>query len=182
MFSFGMSRALRANAPLCLLAEIDHPDGMFRCWTGIGELDYAGVKWTGIGNLGRVGPARQTVELQIQDVNFVLSGCDPETVALLSNSVRNRPAKLWLACLDEKERIVPDPYEMIDALMDYQTFTATEEGECLVTIMARSGFYTLERAINDCWTDEDQKKRFPDDTGLAYIGELQNQEVKWTPN
>lgn len=183
IFSYRMTQAIRSGAPLCLLAEVDHPDGMFRCWTGVGELEYGGYTWTGIGNLGRVGPARYSVELSIQDVSLVLSGVDEATLALLSGLVRNRPAFVWIAALDDRTKII-ERHELLDLQLDYQSFQAAADGECSVVLTARSGFYTLERAINDCWTDEDQKVRFPvsddgGDTGCALIGALQNKETIW---
>lgn len=187
IFTLRMARAIRAGAPLCLLASIDHPDGTFRCWSGIGELEYNGYTWTGIGNLGRVGPVKKTAELGIQEVTFALSGVDQQTVALLSDVVRNRSGMVWLAALDERGRIIADPYELLDTQLDYQSFQASADGTATVIITARSGFYTLERAVDDCWTDEDQKKRFPEsddggDTGCALIASLQNQEITgWLP-
>jgi hypothetical protein len=50
-----------------------------------------------------------------------------------------------------------------------------------VSIIGRSGFYTLERNIDEAWTSEDQKTLYPNDTGLDMIPGLQNQDVIWSP-
>lgn len=176
-----MAAAITEGRPLCLLAEIDHPSGVFRCWSGIGDLTYNDLTWKGIGNLGQVEPVRQSVELNIQEVQLTLSGADPEAVALLDGTVRNRFASVWLACLDTQGKIVRDPYQLLDLQLDYQRFIAQDDGTVHIIIVARSGFYTLERAVNEVWSDENQKKRFSGDTGLGLLTTLQNQEVIWTP-
>lgn len=179
MMTWRMAEALRDGQPLCLLAEIDHPGGMFRCWTGIGTLSYNGHDWTGAGLLGQIAPVRAVTDLAIQEVRFTMSGVDPDMIQRLETSVRNRTARAWLAALDDEERIVADPYEILDCEMDTQEFRAEENGTVTITIIARSGFYSLERAVDEVWSDQDQQRRFTGDTGLGDLASLQNQDVIW---
>jgi hypothetical protein len=175
-----MAEALKSGAPRIVLVEIDHPAGVFRCWTGIGQLSWNGQVWTGIGILGQIAPVRSTNELAIQEIVFSLSGVEPESLALLEGSVRNRTGVVWLACLDEQGLVVADPLELLTALLDYQSFSAQEDGTATVSIVARSGFYTLERALDEAWTPENQYLTYPLDTGLDMQPSLQNQQVNWT--
>lgn len=175
-----MAQALKAGAPRVILAELDHPDGTFRCWTGIGQLRWNEQNWTGIGILGQINPVKASSELAIQEVVFSLSGVEPESLALLGGAVRNREGIVYLACLDERGAVIPDPWQIMAALLDYQTFSSQEDGTCVISIVARSGFYTLERAIDEAWTPENQYLTYPDDTGLDQQPLLQNQQVNWT--
>ncbi len=174
-----MAEALSRRAPIALLAEIDHPDGTARFWTGLGPLAWDGKTFTGAGTLGAVSPIRYQSDIAIQEVTFSLSGVAPSVAAMLSGEVRNRAASVWLACLDERGQVVRDPIKLMDALLDYQNLKAADDGSVTIEIVARSGFYTLERALNEVWSPEDQKRNYPDDVGLDMISALQNQDVLW---
>ena len=174
-----MAEALVKNYQRIILCEIDHPDGMFRAWSGIGTLDYDGEDWIGLGVLGTIAPVKATTALMIQEVVFSLSGIDAQTLALLDGHVRNREATVWLACMDERGLVVADPWQLLVAQMDYQQFEASEDGTSRVSIIARSGFYTMERALNEVWSPENQKLTYPDDTGFDKLPTLQNKELVW---
>lgn len=177
-----MAAALRARQPLFLLAEIEHPDGTARFWSGIGRLQWNGYSWTGAGTLGSITPIRRTSELTIQELTFALAATDPAVVATLSDDVRNRAGRAWLACLAGDGSVVPDPMLIVDAELDFQSFSASEDGAVALSITARTGFYTLERALDDAWTSEEQRLLYPGDSGLDMISGLQNQSLQWTPS
>lgn len=178
--TFAMAEALRARRPLALLAEIEHPDATVRFWTGIGKLVWNNLVWTGSGTLGTVAPIKHTTDLAIQEISFTLAGVDPAMAGQVNDDVRNRRGRVWLACMAKGNAVVPEPFQIVDALLDYQTLSATEEGTT-ISIVARTGFYTLERALNETWTTEEQRLLYPDDSGLDLISELQNQAIQWTP-
>lgn len=177
-----MADALRQRLPLALLAEINHPSGPARLWTGIGTLSWNGFTWTGAGTLGSVAPISNTTDLTIQEINFGLAGVDPAIVATLGDNVRNLAGKVWLACLGPGNSVILDPYQIVDAQLDYQSFSAAEDGTVAISITARTGFYTLDRALDVAWTSEEQKILFPTDSGLDLISALQNQTLQWTPS
>ena len=116
-------------------------------------------------------------------MTFDLSGVEPveENLQFLNANVRNREARVWLAALNEAGQIIREPFDLMQAQLDYQTQEADDEsGEVTISIVARSGFYTLERALDEAWTSESQKRLYPDDTGLDLITGLQNKEILWT--
>jgi hypothetical protein len=179
--SYAMAAALKARAPLALFAEIEHPDGTARLWSGIGTISYNGYDWIGSGKLGSVTPIKQSTDIAIQEIEFRLAGADPEIVAQLSDDVRNRAGRLFLAALDDNMNVIADPMQIVDSQLDFQSQRIDDGGTAIVSITARSGFYTLERALDDVWSSEDQKSRFPDDSGLDLISKLQNQDIIWGP-
>lgn len=179
--TYRMAQALRARRPLALLAAIGHPAGTARFWTGIGPLQWGGYSWTGSGALGSIAPIKHTSAIAIQEINFAMSGVDPQVVAGLSDSVRNLGGQVWLACMGSNHAVVPDPYQIVDAVLDYQSLSAAADGTVSISITARTGFYTLERAIDEAWTTEEQKLTYPTDSGFDLIPSLQNQDIQWTP-
>lgn len=176
-----MAQALKRRRPIALLSEIEHPDGTGRFWTGVGKLRWKGNSWTGSGVLGTITPIKQTTDITIQDITFTMSGVDPQIAAGLSSNVRNRAGNVWLACL-EGGAVVPDPYPILESQLDYQSFAADEDGSVSISITARSGFYSLTRAIDDAWSPEQQHLLYPDDTGFDMIAGLTNQSLNWTPS
>jgi len=178
--TFRMARHLSLRRPIAILADIEHPDGNGRFWSGIGSLQWQGNTFTGSGGLGTVTPIKHTSVLAVQEIQFQMSGVDPEIAARLNDNVRNKSGKVWLAGIWRRS-LVPNPYELLDAELDYQNYDVDESGVAAVSIIGRSGFYTLERNIDEAWTSENQKTLYPDDTGLDMIPGLQNQDVIWSP-
>lgn len=179
--SYRMALAIKSRAALFLMAEIEHPDGTARLWSGVGTLEWDGYEWTGSGVLGSISPIKHTSEIAIQEIRFTLTGADPDIVAQLSDDVRNRAGRAWLACLDDRGQVVPDPMQIVDAQLDFQSQQIGDDGMTTISITARTGFYTLERALDDAWTSEDQRSKYPADSGLDMISSLQNQELQWGP-
>lgn len=173
--------AIKAGVPLALLAEIDHPDGLVHYWTGLGTLEYNGDSFTGIGKLGGVTPVNYSSDVSIQELSFILTGVPPDVATWISAEIRNRSALVWLATLDTSGRVIADPLQIVDAILDYQTLQVDENGSGTLTLKARSGFYTLERAIDEVYSSEDQRRRYPNDSGCDMISDLQQQDVIWTP-
>ena len=179
--TFRMAEHLRKRRPIALMAEIEHPDGTARFWSGVGKLTWGGFTWTGSGKLGSVTPIKQTSDLSIQEIQFKMSGVDPDIAAALNDDVRNRSGKVWLAGIWRRS-VVADPFSLLDSELDYQQLDADDQGNVTVTITGRSGFYALDRNIDEAWTSEEQKSLYPDDTGFDLIPGLQNQDVIWSPN
>lgn len=173
--------AIKAGSPLALLAEIDHPDGLVRYWTGLGILEYNGDEFTGIGKLGNITPVNYSSDISIQELSFIVTGVPPDVGTWISAEIRNRSALAWLAALDGSGRVIADPLRIVDAVLDYQTLQVDDNGTGTLTLKGRSGFYTLERALDEVYSSEDQRRRYPNDSGCDMISDLQQQDVIWTP-
>jgi hypothetical protein len=177
--SYAMAQAMKAGAPLILLAAIEHPNNTGYFWSGIGSLQWNGQTWAGAGKLGSIAPIEHTTNLSIQEILFTLVGADPEIVATLSDDVRNKSGQVWLACLDEMGGVVTDPIQIVDSQLDYQSFKIDDDGTSTLQITARTGFFILETPLHDVWSDEDQRAKYPTDSGLSLISGLQNQDLVW---
>ncbi len=177
-----MAQALRDGKPRGLFIAIEHPDGTGYFWTGVGSREWDGHTWNGAGTLGSITPIKHSSEIAIQEIEFKVSGIDATLVSQLNDEVRNLNGSVWLACFGEDDSIIDDPYQLIDSELDYQVFDITPDGIATITIIARSGFYTLDRGVEEAWTPENQELSFPTDTGLDMIPSLQNQDLQWTPS
>jgi hypothetical protein len=181
-FTARMADAIVAGAPRGLFAAIEHPNGTAYFCTGVGSRVWNGQTWQGVGNLASVTPVKRTSEISIQDITFRLSGVDPEIVARLDDDVRNLNGSVWLACFDENDNVIPDPYRLVDSELDFQIYTVDADGTASIEIVAHSGFYTLDRGVDEAFTPENQKLTYPTDTGLDLIPGLQKKDLQWTPS
>lgn len=179
-FTSEMAEAIRSGRPRVPLIQVDHPNGMFRAWAGVGTLEYNGYEWTGAGSLISVAPVKATTDLQIQELKFTLSGVSTEMLALLDENVRNRIGTASLACLDERGQIIRDPWDMLECELDYQEFDADDDGTCKVSVIGRAGLYTLDRPLDEVMSPENHKLTYPDDTGFDLLPTLQNKKTSWT--
>lgn len=176
-----MATALQEGAPRGLFVAIEHPAGTGYFTTGVGSRTWNGQTWAGTGKFGSISPVKHTSDVAIQDIVFSLSGIATDIVNGLNDDVRNLNGSVWLYCLASDNTVVPDPYRLIDSILDYQTFVIDANGTCTIQITAHSGFYTLSRAIEEAWTPENQKALFPTDSGMDMIPSLQNHNLQWTP-
>ena len=177
-----MAQALSEGWPRIVFAAIEHPDGTGYFHNGIGTRTWNGHTWTGTGTLGTISPVKHSSEIAIQDITFSLSGLDTTVVSQLNDDVRNLNGSVWLGCLNPvDDSVVADPYLIVDSELDYQVLDAQDNGTTTIQIVAHSGFYTLDRGVEEAWTPENQKLAYPTDTGMDMIPGLQKQDLQWTP-
>jgi len=178
-----MAQALLNGSPRGLFVEIEHPDGTAYLCTGVGTRQWNGQTWQGAGKFGTVTPIKHNSDIAVQDITFALSGIDPTILSQLDDNVRNLTGKAWLACFDEADNVIADPYQIVDSQLDYQTLDISDEdGTATVSIIAHSGFYTLDRGVDEAWTPENQKLTYPTDVGMDQIPGLQKQDIQWKPS
>lgn len=175
-----MARALKKGAPIALLVFVDHPSGAFFAWTGIGQLLYQNALYVGVGKLGSITPIKHTTDLTIQTLVMQISGLPPDTVTWLESSIQGRSATIDLAAFDERGNVIPTPYRLNEPLLDFQSLQIGKDGSAVISISCQSGFYTLERAVSEAWTSQDQKRLFPNDVGLDLISTLIMKDITWT--
>lgn len=166
---------------IALLAEIDHPEEVLRYWTGVGTLEYGGDLYTGTSVLGKINPVSYSSNLVIQEITFDLSGIPPQDSKWLREDIRNHEAFVWLACINKSGRVVRDPKRIVKAVIDYPKYSPSEEGTVTIQLVGRSGFYTLERSLDEVHSSEDQRRLYPGDSGCDMISSLQQKNIIWKP-
>lgn len=176
-----LASALSKGWAQFLLFYCDHPSGAVRYWSRTGNLSYGGQTWTGVGILGRISGAVRSSDLSINEVTFELRGVPPTATQMLSGMVRNRSAKVWRGAIAPRgtQKIVDDA-PVIDALLDYQTLSVDPKaGTATIRLVGQQGFYTLDRAQDLAWSDQQQVSEFEGDTGLSLLHTLVNRESNW---
>lgn len=186
-----------------LFAEMFFDSGTLRLWTGYGTIEFDGDTYTGGGNLIGISPIDETQELQAKGIVCTLTGMPTSLIALaLTNKTRGRRFNLYLgyaastyrigledesgAILLEDEsgyvvtesEILETPYRIFSGLMD--TIEITDNGETAdMRLSVENILIVGQRQKVARYTDEDQRKRFPNDKGLSLINQLQDKELVW---
>jgi hypothetical protein len=85
---------------------------------------------------------------------------------------------LSLALIDDDGVVVPDPWPLFRGLMNSCTI---EDGAdtAAVTVGYEHELIDLERPVNTRYTDAEQQRLFPGDTGMRYLIRLQNKILRW---
>ena len=182
MITARMRAALEAGRPLALIAEIDHPDGVVRVWSRTGTLTWGGHEWAGLGILGRIAPIGTSKALAINEVSFQLAGVPQKALEFLGANIRNRIATVWLAAIGPRRKVVPEPFQVMEARLDYQTYAVDDNGLASIALNGQVGLWTLERALDLVWSREEIIKTYPDESGLDLIPALAQKDIIWKPS
>lgn len=173
------AKALRDGCAPVVLVHVEHPDGDGYFWEGVRDLEYDGKTWKGAGLVGNISATRKSADLRIDEVRFTLAALNPEEVSKLSDDIRNRVATIYLAAMNEAQRVVAI-YQMDEVRLDYQIDKFAADRSATIEVVGESGFWTLERSTDAAYSQEEQALLFPDDTGLSLIPALRNKDIAWT--
>ena len=102
-----------------LLVELDFASGTVYAHSGAGNFVWNGNTYLGIGRLGKVSEIEETEALQANAIKLELSGVDPADVSIsLNEEYQGRPARLYIAYLDENYALTGAPVEPFSGQMD----------------------------------------------------------------
>lgn len=190
-----------ANVRPAILAELYFDSGTIRLWSGFGTLTWNNNQYIGGGNLVAISEIEENQGLEATGLVATLSGVPSNLVAttLLENQ-RGRPFRLYLAALAESFSLllegsdfiltedgseillesvfVDEPYRIFNGLMDTMEIVDTGETST-ISVNVESIMITGQRSKIRRYTPEDQKKLFPNDSGLDFIPNLQDKEIVW---
>lgn len=180
--SADMRAALKsADRRLTVLAEVGWTDGTKYLWAGVGDLSWAGATWRGVGSLASISGLQLTGAVGIQTVELKLSGVPSEEVIDLPlTGVRGRRIRLWLAALTLLETVIPDPYLLASLHVSHASWKFAEDGAVSLVVTTTAGIWQHEQASNRVWSDEEQRRVWPDDSGFSTMTSVAGQTLKWS--
>lgn len=199
----------RTNA-VFLLADFAFDSGEVNFWTGIGSLTYNGKTYVGTGNMGAVSEVTETQNAQAYGIVFQLSGINSSLISLAVNETyQGRRCALYLAFLSIDAsylelagggtltlagggtlelagagtigELLADPVPLFKGYMDVMEVEDNGATSTL-KLSAESVLAKLKRTKEGRYTDENQKAKYPGDTGLSRINQLQDKRVTWGRN
>ena len=192
-----------ANVQPILMAEMLFDSGTLGVWTGYGTLVWGDKTFVGGGTLIGLSPIQETQDTQAKGLVCSLNGIPASLIALaLLEKTRGRPFKLYLGAVsttqyvateDEpgallledgsgyvllESNLVETPYRLFSGLMDI--FEFQDDGQTANLRLSVENILIIgQRNKVRRYTNEDQRKSYPNDRGLEYMNSLQDKEVVW---
>lgn len=168
-------------------------------WTGIGDINIAGLNYTGAGSLLEFGEIQETSTISATGITIALSGVPSELLSLaLQEKYQGRELTLFFGITDQNrsfillengsfvllqdgERILQqagDPAIVFKGYIDQMTIDENPKAS-KISLSVESRLIDLERSRVRRYTNQDQKTRFPNDRGLEFLEDLQDKQFKW---
>lgn len=168
------------NVALIVMVSIKFASTTEYVWSGIGTFSYGGHQWKGLGDLGKISNISESVELQAEGTSLELSGIANNILADSLTEIRvGRPVNVYLGFLNTSTGVlIPDPILVCRGCVDQpQTTVGGETSTVNIALENKLNDMQRGRTIRLC--SEDQKRKYPNDTGLDFVPQLVNSVWAW---
>jgi hypothetical protein len=170
----------QASVGLVVFVEMLFDSGALRVNSAGYDISWNGYTWLGIGQLGTVEEVRETESGEVTGLAFVLSGVPSAHIAIaLAENYQRRVVNLYVGFLAlPAHGVIADPVLEWSGLID-QMAVADDNGTATIRVTAENELYDFDRPAPIYWTDEDQQKLVPGDTGLRFMKQLNDRQIVW---
>lgn len=169
---------------VALLAEMHFTTGTKRYSTWGGGLHALGNDWEYLPGVVGIGTVQEAEHIEYPALDLTLAIPDPAILALAVGSektYRGRLIRLYMAIMDDTFRLVDDPQLIYVGVMD-QVQMATGDGggdQGAITLRCEQPGKDSRNAMSQRLTDQQQRKKYPGDTGLSRMAELAGGPQTW---
>lgn len=155
--------------------DLDFDSGPLYIWTGYGDLTIGSKTYIGAGQLINISSVEETTEMEAKGATLTMSGIPSSFLSLaLQEPYQGRECRIYFGMTDNPS----DYIEIFSGELD-QMNISEEASTATIAVTVENALIRLERPIVRRFTNEDQKSRFPTDTGLRFIAGLQDKEIFW---
>lgn len=170
--------AEESNVRPYLLVNLDYESGAVRLASTPFDVTFAGASYLGVGRLGSISAIQEGPEMKSYGISMQLSGIPLSYMQeMRAERFQDRACRIWLGFLDSGHRPIGMPVQMFGGRMDVVTF---EIGETITaTLTAESRLVDWERPRVRRYTDQDQKRAYPEDKGLEFVQATTEMELVW---
>lgn len=157
------------------------PAAPVRVWTGLGTFVWDAKSWLGVGDLGKISDIPDSTEVAAQGITLSLTGIPVAEVSLAFDELTQGLAvTLWMGLMSADTTVIADPAESFSGRTD--EVTLEESGQtATLSIKVENELIDLQRPRESRYTDEDQKSRYPSDTGFRFVPGLQELNLSAIP-
>jgi len=128
--------------------------------------------------LGKVSGVEEGTDLQSYGITCSLSGIPPEAVSLaLAEEPQGRPAYIYLALLDEGNRIIDSPLCIFAGRMDVMPIKYGATAEINLAVSSRLADW--DRIRGGRYTDAEQQSRCPGDRIFQFSAQACDTDLTW---
>lgn len=164
-----------------MFAKMEFPGGTVLLCSHIASLTFASETYTGLGTLGVVSDIEETVDESSNNVTLTLSAASSVVALALTEPVRGARVRLWRGLLNSGGTLIADPALEFSGFASHMSHSDDgTNGSVTLHIVDETG--DQERPLDLRYTDAEQQRMYPGDTGLRYVTTLPNQEFTWGNN
>lgn len=177
----GVAAALpQPNVGVVLFVEMLFDSGAVRVCSAGYNFPWNTFTWLGVGQLGVVEEVVESEGGEVTGLAFALSGVPSAHLALaLGENYQRRVVNVYVGFLNLPEHsLIIDPVLEWSGLLD-QMVVQDEGQAATIRVTAESELYDFARPSPLYWTDEDQRRLFPADTGLRFAKQLNDRVLIW---
>lgn len=179
-----VDKLARPHVARAWFGDFDFPDGVLYLHSGEGRLqinrdgkdiEYRGVSDPLSGRLVNISQVEEPRFGAATAVNITLTGVSRDFIAEVFNNggkIEGRPATLYWAAFDgETQEIITSLVPLFPrGRMSAPSITWQGLGVRYVSLTIENIWASQNFAPNGRWNDADQRRRFPGDRGLQYVG------------
>ena len=169
-----------ANVAIVIFVEMLFDSAPLRVCSAGYNVDWNGSTWLGIGQLGAIEEVKEGEGGEVSGLAFVLSGVPSANIALaLGENYQRRVCNVYAGFLDlPTHAVLADPVLEWSGLLDLMS--VSDDGNTgTIRVTAENELYDFARPSPLLWTDEDQRKLYPSDTGLRFAKQLNDRPIIW---
>lgn len=147
--------------------------------SGHGDIIFNGDTYTGAGAIGAISGIEETVELGRSPVTLTMGGLPTTLIAaLLNEQSQGRKATIYLGYMNMTTyKLVENPVIIHRGLMDTPDFN--QDKELSISLKVESRFAQWDNPKVRRFTNEDQKSRYPTDTGFQFVETSVEKAIYW---
>lgn len=176
----GVAAAVAAERVARTMAvDLDFPSGTARFALGTSDLVLNGATYLAVGMLAAVGTSEESTEIKATGLTIQLSGIPRDAIILtLLQGYQGRRGTVWeVVCNPDTFAVIGQPICVFRGRMDAMNVELGETATVSVTLESRLADWSRARIRR--YTDEDQQKQFPGDTGFRFVPSITEKEIVW---
>lgn len=159
--------------------ELDFASGPLYFWTGYGDLLIDGITYIGVGNLVSISSVEETTEIEARGATITMTGIPSSFLSLaLQEPYQGRECNIYFGLSLSNESSTRYLIEIFSGELDQMNISESADS-ATIAVTVENALIRLERPTIRRFTSEDQKSRFPSDTGLRFVAGLQDKEIFW---
>lgn len=161
-----------------ILVRYEFDSGTLAFCNLLDDYVFEGVTYTGMGDLGNISEVVENTSLDPAYFDVTLSGIKAELLAAaLNENYTNRDTYVHLGLLDDQSKIIGEPFVFFYGKVSEMQCSYGENSQIVVTAADEAS--TWEKPRLERYTDQDQRARYPGDTGFRFVAQLAGKNIIW---
>lgn len=161
-----------------ILVRYEFDSGAIAFCNLLDDYEFQGVTYTGMGDLGNISEAVENTALDPSYFDVTLSGVKTELLsAALNEDYVNRECFVYLCVMDESYKSIGTPWQFFYGKITDMQCTYGTDSQIVVT--AADEAYEWDRPKLERYTDQEQRQKYPGDTGFRFVAQLSGKTLIW---